>query len=380
MTVFYRKYRPQKLADLVGQDHVKKTLSAQLATGAISHAYLFSGPKGTGKTTTARILAKAVNCQKALSSKQGGLSKRAKPETQPSTLSSQYLFGEPCNSCDSCLAVLQDRHLDVIEIDAASNRGIDDVRSLRESIKLAPISARFKVYIVDEVHMLTTEAANALLKTLEEPPAHAIFILATTTPEKMPETIISRCQVFLFFPATKEQLLESLKKVMVAEEAKLSDEILSQIAEKSSGSYRDGFVLLEKVLSQKELDEATLTALLAGVDFGVLAKLAQKLSEKNAKEAILLLNNLIAQGVSAQAINSEFVQFLRNLLFVKVGVFEPVGEKRENSKELSKLSQSFSQNQILELLKLFEAAANQKNSPIAQLPQELAIAQFCLKD
>lgn len=372
MTVLYRKYRPQKLADLVGQDHIKKTLSAQLATGKISHAYLFSGPKGTGKTTTARILAKAVNCKKYDKGRKDTI------KALKASLADQVVFGEPCNQCDSCLAVLQDRHLDVIEIDAASNRGIDDVRSLRESIKLAPISARFKVYIVDEVHMLTTEAANALLKTLEEPPAHAIFILATTTPEKMPETIISRCQAFLFFPATKEQLLESLKKVVVAEGAKLSDEIFAKIAEKSDGSYRDGFVLLEKVLSQKELDEATLTSLLAGVDFGVLAKLAQKLSEKNAKEAILLLNNLIAQGVSAQAINSEFVQFLRNLLFVKVGVFEPVGEKRENSKELTKLSQNFSQNQILELLKLFETASQQKNSPIAQLPQELAIAQFCL--
>lgn len=356
MTVLYRKYRPQTLSDLAGQEHVKKTLQSQLSSDKISHAYLFSGPRGTGKTTVARILAKAVNCQKPSES------------------------GEPCGKCDSCLAILADRHLDVIEIDAASNRGIDDVRALRESIKLVPVTAKYKVYIVDEAHMLTAEAANALLKTLEEPPVHAIFVLCTTIPEKMPETIISRCLRFNFFPATQAQISQNLKKIAEAEGKNIPDEILGKLAAKSGGSFRDSVVLLEKIIAVSTFDEQTLTDLLAGVSFETLAKLAQNLAVRDAKGAILLINDLVSQGISVTAVNSEFIEFLRSLLFIKVGVTDGITANLEAVDQLKKIAQSFDQSQLLELLKLFEQAANQKNSPIAQLPTELAIAQFCFKD
>lgn len=354
--VLYRKYRPQTLADLIGQEHVKKTLHSQLSSDKISHAYLFSGPRGTGKTTVARILAKAVNCQKMSES------------------------GEPCNKCDSCLAITADRHLDVLEIDAASNRGIDDIRALRESIKLVPVTAKYKVYIVDEVHMLTAEAANALLKTLEEPPIHAIFVLCTTTPQNLPETIISRCLRFNFFPATQAQISQNLKKIADAEGKKIPDEIFPRVAAKSSGSFRDSVVLLEKIFVAPVLDEEMITGLLAGVSFEILAKLAQNLADKDTKGAILMINDLISQGIPVTAVNSEFVEFLRQLLFVKVGVTDGLDINLENVDQLKKIAQGFDQSQLLELLKLFEQAANQKNSPIAQLPTELAIAQFCFKD
>lgn len=373
--VLYRKYRPQKLQDLIGQDHVKKTILAQLESGKTSHAYLFTGPKGTGKTTTARILAKAVNCT---ANRLTTNAKSKKASLSRSTLDVQQTFSEPCNQCSSCLAILKDANIDVMEIDAASTRGIDDIRNLRESIKLVPVTGRFKVYIVDEAHMLTNEAFNAFLKTLEEPPQHAIFILATTAPEKMPATIVSRCQVFNFFPATHAQITEVLEKIAKAEGRDLDNEFLTKIAAKSEGSYRDAVVLLEKILAQENLDEKTITELLTGVDFEVLTRFAQNLAEKNAKGSIVMLNDLVVQGVPAQVVNSEFTTFLRNLLFVKVGVHNSLDLQADNINALSKLAEKFTQGEILELIRLFEQAAAQKNSPVAQLPTELAIAQFCL--
>src|SRR3989338_1878503 len=221
MTVFYRKYRPQKFTDIVGQDHTVKTLLAQLTSGNIGHDYLFAGPKGTGKTSTARIFAKAVNCQGIGSSKLGSSKKPKNYTLNPKNLVTKY--GEPCNKCISCLSITDGSNLDLIEIDAASNRLIDDVRDLREKIKLAPVSARYKVYIVDEVHMLVEEAFNALLKTLEEPPAHAIFILCTTEPGKLPATIVSRVQRFNFKRASEKELVAAVEKVTKKEDIKIDD-------------------------------------------------------------------------------------------------------------------------------------------------------------
>src|SRR3990167_7268759 len=206
--VLYRKYRPQSFSDLIGQNHIKEALLSSLKNGKISHAYLFSGPRGTGKTSTARIFAKSVNCQK----------------TKIQDPKSQIQFGEPCNKCDSCLAITEGSHLDVLEIDAASNRGIDEIRDLREKIKLSPIGGRFKVYIIDEVHMLTAEAFNALLKTLEEPPAHAIFILCTTELGKLPPTVISRLQKFHFERAASDDLVKVLEKIAKSENVKVKEE------------------------------------------------------------------------------------------------------------------------------------------------------------
>src|SRR3990172_10193106 len=230
MAVFYLKYRPQKFSDIVGQEHTVKTLLSQLEAGKIGHGYLFAGPRGTGKTSTARIFAKAVNCQKY---------------TKPK-------FGEPCNKCKSCMAVFTGSHLDLIEIDAASNRLIEDVRDLREKIKLSPVSSRFKVYIIDEAHMLTREAFNALLKTLEEPPKHAIFILATTEPSKLPSTIISRVQRFNFQRAKDEELAMALRKIIKEEGIKIDDEAIFAIAKAADGSFRDAVSFLDQLSASSQ--------------------------------------------------------------------------------------------------------------------------------
>src|SRR3984957_8449045 len=227
--VFYRKYRPQKI-DYLDSAAVRDTLHAVLQND-VSHAFLFTGPKGLGKTSTARIVAKVVNCER-----------RKKGEV------------EPCNECDQCVSITNGTNVDVLEIDAASNRGIDEIRELKEKIRLAPVAAKRKVYIIDEVHMLTTEAFNALLKTLEEPPSHAMFILCTTEAHKVPETIVSRCFQIMFKPATEEELVRSFKRIVEGEKLKIDDEVLKYIAGLADRGFRDGVKMLEEVylLSQNK--------------------------------------------------------------------------------------------------------------------------------
>ena len=220
--VFYRKYRPQKIDDL-DSESVRQTLTAVLQKDT-PHAFLFTGPKGLGKTSTARIVAKVVNCEKR---KKGS--------------------AEPCNECDQCTSITNGTNVDVLEIDAASNRGIDEIRELKEKIRLAPVAAKRKVYIIDEVHMLTTEAFNALLKTLEEPPEHAMFILCTTEAHKVPETIVSRCFQIMFRPATEEELVRSFKRIVAGEKIKIDDEALKYIAQLADRGFRDGVKVLEEV-------------------------------------------------------------------------------------------------------------------------------------
>ncbi|MBI3283164.1 DNA polymerase III subunit gamma/tau, partial [Candidatus Curtissbacteria bacterium] len=238
MTVFYRKYRPQKFADLVGQEKTREILLAQLTSGKIGHGYLFAGPRGTGKTSTARIFAKAVNCKSFL---------------KPATGNQKQKFGEPCNKCISCLAVSDGSHLDLVEIDAASNRGIDEIRDLREKIKLAPVSCRFKVYVIDEAHMLTIDAFGAFLKTLEEPPAHAIFILCTTAAGKLPPTIISRLARFNFKRANDEEIVRALRAVAKSEGLHVEESAFLKIAKSADGSFRDGVSILDQLAARGEI-------------------------------------------------------------------------------------------------------------------------------
>jgi DNA polymerase-3 subunit gamma/tau len=230
--VLYRKYRPQVFADVVGQEHIVQTLTNAVSSGIISHAYLFSGPRGSGKTTVARLLAKSLNCQNR---KEGEF--------------------EPCNKCSSCLEIMENRSLDLLEIDAASHRGIDEMRELRDGIKFAPAKSKYKIFIIDESHQLTKEAANALLKTLEEPPSHAIFILATTEIHKMIPTIISRCQRFDFRRLTLPEIVKKLEFVAKKEGVKTDKAALELIALSAAGSIRDAESILGQVLSYQGAQE-----------------------------------------------------------------------------------------------------------------------------
>ncbi|MEJ5257412.1 MAG: DNA polymerase III subunit gamma/tau [Fervidobacterium sp.] len=223
MESLYRKYRPSTFREIVGQGHIKKLLKNALEKRTLSHAYIFAGPRGTGKTTTARILAKSLNCEK-------------------------NQFGEPCNECASCKSIDNGSHLDVVELDAASNRGIDEIRKIRDGVNFTPVMGKYKVYIIDEVHMLTREAFNALLKTLEEPPEHILFVLATTNPEKIPPTIISRCHVLEFRNISKEDIVQRLKEVCESEGFDVTEEALEKISKKAAGGLRDALSILEQVV------------------------------------------------------------------------------------------------------------------------------------
>src|SRR3990167_6546855 len=282
MIAFYLKYRPQTLDDLAGQIQIKESLKVAFTSGKLSHAYLFAGPRGTGKTSTARILAKMVNCRKSDVRNQ-------KSDTKI-----------PCNECDVCLSITDGSNLDLIEIDAASNRGIDDIRTLRESIKLAPSGSKKKVYIVDEAHMLTTEAFNALLKTLEEPPLHTLFILATTDPEKIPQTILSRVTRLDFKLASQVEILEALKVVAEGEKIKIEDAALKLIAKKAGGSFRDAVKYLDqlgslgKEIKVKDAEEALNTG-----NFEIAYELLQNLAQGRVREALILVFKQQEAGVPA---------------------------------------------------------------------------------
>ena len=258
--VLYRKYRPQLLSELDLLE-TREKLAKTLKSSYRPHAYLFSGPKGTGKTSAARIVAKALNC--------------VNPPAG----------GEPCNKCESCISITEGRHMDVIEIDAASNRGIDEMRDLREKIRLAPSTAKNKVYIIDEVHMLTTDAFNALLKTLEEPPEHAVFILATTEPDKLPDTILSRSTKFSFSKATNSEISHAIGRVVAGEKIKIEEDAINLIADYADGSFRDGTKILEQAINQKALSFAQVSEML-GWDSATAIDFLLLLKERNGKKLI----------------------------------------------------------------------------------------------
>ena len=267
--VLARKWRPQNFDEVVGQPHITTTLKNAISLGRVAHAYLFTGPRGIGKTSTARILAKALNC------------------TQGPTI-------HPCDRCDSCKEIMVSNSLDVLEIDGASNRGIDEIRNLRENVRFAPAKGRFKVYIIDEVHMLTQEAFNALLKTLEEPPHHVKFIFATTRPHKIPPTILSRCQRFDFKRIPVNDLLAKLKNIAEVEKLKVSKEALFYIARVSEGSMRDAESILDQLASfcDSTIEVNDVVSVLGKVDQDVLFELAQALIDKDAGKGLGLINEL----------------------------------------------------------------------------------------
>jgi len=363
--VLYRKYRPQTFAEVIGQEHVVKTLSNAISLGMISHAYLFSGPRGSGKTTIARLLAKSLNCQNR---KNGEF--------------------EPCNKCNSCLEIAGGRAIDLIEIDAASHRGIDEMRELRDGIQITPTKSKYKVFIIDESHQLTKEASNALLKTLEEPPSHAIFVLATTEIHKMIPTIISRCQRFDFRRLTLAEVIKRLEIIIEKEKVKVEKAALELIALNSGGSMRDAESLLDQVLTfsgtienRQEIKAQDIKNLLGLVETELVIKFTGLLSQKKASETLQFLNEVIEKGADLQEFTKSVINYLRQALILKIAGEEaanPViaGLTKEEFQKLKEQTDTLKEEEIRRIIELFLEAENKmKYSPIPQLPLELAIIE-----
>jgi DNA polymerase III subunit gamma/tau len=352
--VLYRKYRPQTFAELAGQEPIARTLRNAVAARKVSHAYLFSGPRGTGKTSSGRLLAKAVNC------------------TDPQE-------GEPCNKCDSCLVFLEGRAMDLIELDAASNRGIDEIRSLREKVGFAPATAEFKVYIIDEAHMLTDAAFNALLKTLEEPPPHVIFVLATTEPHKVPATIASRCQRFDFRRIPLDASVERLDYICRQEGISCPREALELIARTATGSLRDGVNLLEQVMDYHGR-ELTLEAVRSGLGLtgdARSADLARLALKGDLGEGLALIAAVRDDGLDLRQFQREVVSYLRQLLLVQAGAESALSLTKEQAKEMKKLLEGVAREALVQALRAF-GQADLRGDPWSSLPLELALAECIL--
>lgn len=326
----YRKYRPENFDDIMGQEHIVGVLKNAVKENLTSHAYLFSGPRGTGKTSIARILAKAVNCQ-------------------------DKTDHNPCGKCATCLAIAEGRLMDLMEIDAASNRGIDEMRDLREKVKFAPTEGQFKVFIIDEVHMLTKEAFNALLKTLEEPPTHAIFILATTEINKVPATIISRCQRHDFKRIKLADLVTKLSKISKKEKITISDDALEMIAETSEGGLRDAESLLDQLstIGLEKIEETDVENILGLAPHKTVADFITSLLEKDNPKALQVIEKASQDGVDLIIFTKSSIEFLRKLLSAKLGNLENIEGTKEQIEELKKISEQTEIKTIVEISEEF---------------------------
>lgn len=327
----YRVWRPQKFAEVVGQEQTVIALQNAVKDDRLTHAYIFSGPRGTGKTSIAKIMAKAVNCEQ--------------PEA-----------GEPCNQCSSCMDINNGNFMDVIEIDAASNRGIDEIRELRERVRVMPAQGKKKVYIIDEVHMLTTEAFNALLKTLEEPPPSVLFILATTEPQKIPSTIISRCQRYNFKRLSSSQIVARLRDAANSNGIEMDDDSLDLIARRANGGMRDALGMLDQLFSYKEsnINREDVLEVLGLVDDMFVAQLVDAVLAQDPARVVELINTALNQGKESGQLIRETALYLRDLLLCKL-----VGERAEllmvaeaNREQLSKQARQADKNQILQVLRI----------------------------
>ncbi len=336
--MLYRKYRPKEWDEVMGQEHVVRTLTNALKLGRIGHGYLFSGPRGTGKTTVARLLAKSLNCA----------------------------------------------DLDLIEIDAASNRGIDEIRELREGVKFAPTGGPYKVYIIDEVHQLTREAFNALLKTLEEPPRHAVFVLATTEPAKVPDTIVSRVQVFNFKKLSAALIAKKLQMIAEAEKIKIDDAAVNLIASYAGGSYRDAEVMLEQLKiwsGGRTVKKEDVEELLGAVDFEKVKAVAGYISSGDAKTAVNYVGELCESGTDLQEFLKALISHLRKIMLIKIDASLAnlmAGELTEEQIEtVKKQSETFALADVSRALQILLNASNDmKRTPIPSLPIELALVEI----
>src|SRR5579885_383201 len=348
--VWYRKWRPQTFADVAGQEHVTRTLARAVELGRVSHAYLFCGPRGTGKTSTARILAKAVNCEA--------------PEA-----------GQPCTRCESCQAVASGRALDLVEMDAASNRGIDEIRELRDRVGYSTSGSRYKIYLIDEVHELTQFAFDALLKTLEEPPPHVIFVLATTERHKVPETILSRCQVYDFVRIKLADVVGRLRQIVQAEGVQTDDAALTLIARRATGSLRDAVNLLEQAVAVqgRELSEAGLRAA-AGAGDTRARELLGHLLERRLAQALELVAMVRDDGVDLRQFTRDCVQALRAALLVRAGAAASLDLDEEAQSGLGALAGEHGAAELARVLRLL-MSADFRADPLSPLPLELAIIE-----
>lgn len=344
----YRKYRPQTFAEVVDQNHIKITLQNEILSGQIAHAYLFTGPRGIGKTSLARILAKSLNCEK-----------RKEKEF------------EPCNQCHSCQEILAGKDLDLIEIDAATHTQVDKVReNIVENIKFPPHN-KYKIFIIDEVHMLSTAAFNALLKTLEEPPEYVVFVLCTTEIYKIPETIVSRCQRFDFKKVGVDLVAKKLKKIVQQEKIKMTDEVLQTIALRSAGFVRDAESMLGQIVAllaggKKEITLDEVQAVLPRSDLKLINELIATLIKNDAAEAVSIINKLLDEGVDLERFNLDLIDYLRKLMLVKVNL-------KDRDSNISALPQEAKQI-------LFEQAEEMELSELTQMMEKFITIQYSLKD
>jgi DNA polymerase III subunit gamma/tau len=349
----YRKYRPQVFADVTGQNHIRVTLENELSAGSVAHAYLFTGPRGVGKTSLARIFAKALNC---LNRKEGE--------------------SEPCNACEACEEMKGGRSLDVIEIDAASNTGVDNVReNVIEHVRFAPVSRKRKVFIIDEVHMLSSSAWNALLKTLEEPPAHAVFIMATTEIHKVPATIISRCQRFDFRRIAPSLMAERLKRMASGEGVEVDGAVIDAVAKLGDGCLRDAESLLEQVLSLdvKRIGTSEASLVLPHSDSELVAAFVDALAGRRGADAIGLIAKLIEEGIDLQQFTNEAIEHLRGLLISGLGASSADGHAAPGES-----ARRMDVAHIIRLINsLMAARLELKSAVIPQLPLELVVAENC---
>jgi DNA polymerase-3 subunit gamma/tau len=351
----YRKWRSQNFDEIVGQGFIVQTLKNAIKSGRISHAYLFSGPRGTGKTSTARIFAKALNCVKG-----------------PTP--------NPCGTCDQCEKIKNGHAIDVVEIDAASNRGIDEIRDLREKVRYVPVEGKYKIYIIDEVHMLTSEAFNALLKTLEEPPQHVVFILATTEPQKVPVTISSRCQRLDFKRLSNQEIIVQLKKIADAEGVKLEDAAVPLIARNSEGSMRDAISLFDQLVSfsGKSIKADDVIAVLGTANTDLVFEFGSALGRGEVGKLFELVNKMGSSGRSFPQVTKDILLHLRNLMLVLLGSESIIEESSEHLAKLKEQAKFFTLDRIKEMMRIISRAeVDMKWHPQARLLLEVAVMECC---